>query len=510
MRTTRMTTKGKIVALLVVILIAIATLKFTGNFPSFSGNSIIPSVGSSGGSYKGGDVINLSLDEWIGWKSFLDANGGLETQPGSVYDKLGLKVKFNVINDATQSSNALIKGELAGAGYTVNRYTFLYPKFINADVPTVMPYVTNFSSGGDGIIAKVGINSINDLVGKKIAVPRYSEAQTLVMWLLGQSSLSDSQKQQVIKDIVYFDTPDDAAKAFFGGKVDAAATWQPYLSQAASDGSGQILFSTKDAHNIILDGMVFRKDYYDANKETVAKLIKGSLQAQEMYTKDLNAIKQFPLFATMTDADIKATLPDATLASYADNKKLLDGTAQLLFTDMSNVWKQLGETAMSEKAAAAFDISAIDSLSSEFSSIATAAPTFSAEQKAVATNSAALLTKTCTIEFNSNTATFKDPDAAAAILDEFAGAAKIMDGTIIQVEGNIADVGGTGTASAGGQQLSQLRAQAVANYMARYQSIDVNRFIVIGNGVSKQIAPNDTEANQRMNRRTDISFKTVE
>ena len=77
-------------------------------------------------------TINLSLDEWIGWKSIIDANGGLTTQSGSIYDKLGVKVNINVINDATQSSNALIKGDLNAAGYTINRTAFLSKKFTDA------------------------------------------------------------------------------------------------------------------------------------------------------------------------------------------------------------------------------------------------------------------------------------------------------------------------------------------------------------------------------------------
>lgn len=66
-------------------------------------------------------TINLSLDEWIGWKSIIDANGGLTTQDGSIFDELGIKVNINIINDADSSSNALIKGSLNAAGYTVNR-----------------------------------------------------------------------------------------------------------------------------------------------------------------------------------------------------------------------------------------------------------------------------------------------------------------------------------------------------------------------------------------------------
>lgn len=505
MITTRLTTKGKVIIMVLLLAIVGSFLYFTDAF-NFNPTNV-PTIGKT---YSKSDTINISLDEWIGWKSLLDANGGLETQSGSIYDKMGLKIKFNVISDATQSSNALIKGDLQAAGYTINRYSFLYPKFTDAKVPVTMAYVTNFSTGGDGIIAKQGINSIEGLVGKKIGVPRFSEAQTLVVWLLNQSSLTDAQKKQVMADIVYFDTPEDAAKAFFANKVDAAATWQPYLSQAGQTGGAKVLFSTSNAHNIILDGLVFRKDFYDANKETVAKIIEGSLQAKSMYDTDLKAIKAFPLFATETDANIKAMLSDATLATYADQIRLFGGTNQLLFTDMSNVWKQLGEKASPEAAQAAFDKTALDTLSSKFSNIAEAKATVTAAQKVTATNKDSLLKKTCTIEFESNMATFKDPAAAAAILDEFANTAKILDGTIIQVEGNIADIGGTGTASAGGQQLSYARAKAVVDYMVRMQGIDPNRFIIIGNGISKQVAPNDTEDHQRLNRRTDLFFKTIE
>src|SRR5690606_18675263 len=110
----------------------------------------------------------ISLDEWIGWKSVIDANGGLKTQNGSIFDQLGLEVELHIINDATQSSNALIKGEIDGAGYTVNRYAFLYPKFTENGVDVVMPFITNSSTGGDGIIAKSDIHGVEGLVGKKI------------------------------------------------------------------------------------------------------------------------------------------------------------------------------------------------------------------------------------------------------------------------------------------------------------------------------------------------------
>lgn len=136
------------------------------------------------------DTINISLDEWIGWKSIIDANKGLTTQPDSIYGKLGINVNINIINDATQSSNALIKGDLNAAGYTINRTAFLSNKFANANKEVIMPYITNYSNGGDGIIAKSSIMTVKDLVGAKIGVPEFSEAQTLVVWFVNNSDLA--------------------------------------------------------------------------------------------------------------------------------------------------------------------------------------------------------------------------------------------------------------------------------------------------------------------------------
>ncbi len=129
-------------------------------------------------------VINLSLDEWIGYKSIIDANGGLQTAPGSLIDQQGIKVNISIINDPTASSNAIITGDIDGAGYTVNRTAFLSGKFQSAGLNIVMPFLTNYSNGGDGIVARSGINSVEDLVGKRIGVPRFGESQAMIVWLV--------------------------------------------------------------------------------------------------------------------------------------------------------------------------------------------------------------------------------------------------------------------------------------------------------------------------------------
>lgn len=522
MRTIKLTFLGKLVVFLVIVAIVCVPTYLMGGFNGVGGYfSKLTSSGKAGtteasrqafdqkDSTGSSNTINLSLDEWIGWKSVIDANGGLETKKGSIYEKMGIRVNIKVIDDATISSNSLIKGDLNAAGYTVNRYAFLYEKFKSAGIPVAMTYITNSSTGGDGIISKQGINRVEDLVGKKVAIPRFSEAQTLIEWLMSKSSLTPEQIDSIRKQAVFFDTPDDAAKAFFGGKVDAAATWQPYLSQAQETTGAKLLFSTKAATNIILDGIVFRRDYLEKNSDTVQKFIEGSLEAESTYKSDLNAIKEMPLFTTETSENILKMTNDATLANVTTNKELLGGIAQNLFVDMSGIWSKIGEKTDPRNVQDAFDSKIITALADKNTAVeAPQTPKFTEKQREAAKaqdNMQALLKTTLTVNFEPNLAVIKDDSHES--LDKFAEIAKILNGAIIQIEGNVSKEGVPMPEY--DQMLSTERAKAVATYL-QVQGLDPARFVVIGNGTTKQIADNNTQEGRIKNRRTDIFFKIIE
>ena len=233
------------------------------------------------------DTINLSLDEWAGWLSCVTANGGLTTQPGSVFDQLGIKVNINVINDATESSNALISGDLQAAGYTTNRVAFLSQKFTDAGKNVIMPIFTNYSYGGDGIIASTQFADVNSWVNAKIGVPEFSEAETLVAWFVNNSSLSDADKATIMNNLIMFGTADDTAKAYFAGQIDVAATWEPYLTQAKTYTNSTVVFDTKSSSSLVMDGIVFDADWAAAHEDTVKKFVQGILMSSLSITMQL-------------------------------------------------------------------------------------------------------------------------------------------------------------------------------------------------------------------------------
>ena len=457
---------------------------------------------------KESDTLNISLDEWIGWKPIIDANGGLQTEKGSIYDKLGLKLNISVINDATNSSNALIKGDLDGAGYTVNRFAFLYPKFKENNTDVVMPYINNSSTGGDGIIAKKEIKSVEDLVGKTIGVPRFSEAQTLVEWLLDKSDLTEDQIKEIRNNMKYFDTPDDCAKAFFSGNLDAAATWQPYLSEAETTSNAHVLFDTSDATSIILDGIVFTKESYQENKEEISKLIEGAIKAEELYDTDMKTIKDtFPMFATSSEEDIKSMIGDATLTNAKSNVEMLKdgGTASALFNDMADIWTSIGEKADKQDTDKLFEDELVKGIVSEFPNEKEQTVQFTEEDRQQAqnqNNNESLLSQSLSINFETGSASISED--SYGVLSEFANTAKILDGVIIQIEGNTDNVGNPEL----NKTLSESRAKSVAKYL-QYQGVDPTRFVIIGNGQNNPVGDNNTEEGRQQNRRTEVFYKKV-
>lgn len=529
MKQYKMKTRGYVVLVLLAALVvgglAFAGLKtglikndLTGNKVTDEGNK------NTGGNKNNGTTsntdrnsidttIDLSLDEWIGWKSIVDANGNLTTTANAIFNQLGVDVKIHVMNDATQSSNALIKGDLDAAGYTINRTAFLSSKFTSAGVDVVMPYITNYSNGGDGIIAKSSIQSVNDLVGAKIGVPEFSEAHTLIIWFVNNSDLSDSDKEKIIDNLIMFATPDEAAKAFFAGQVDVAATWEPYLTQAQNMTDAHILFSTASSSSLVMDGILFRQDFVDAHPDLVQKFIKGCLTAASLYETEFDAIRSvMPMYSTMSDEDIVANCVSARLTTWKDNVDLLNGTAKIMYTDMCDVWASIGENVDSSIVDSLFNDSYIQAISGDFSSTEvsnTNKVTVTDENKDAIVNTEALLGGSASVTFEKNTAKFTDSAAASAELDKFIDIAKILDGAIIEIAGNTDPNPDSDPLDEYNQKLSLQRAEAVKNYFVM-NGIPADRIVVVGNGSSNPVVENDTEEHRAMNRRTDVKFKIIE
>ena len=132
----------------------------------------------------------------------------------------------------------------------------------------VMIMATDYSAGNDVIIAKNGINSIQDLRGKTIATEK-----GLVDHLLLSTALDDAKVK--LNEVKLVNTmTNELPQVFATPDIDAIAVWQPVANQALSAVAGsKIIFTSKDKPGLIYDTLTVNPTHLEANKEQWKKVI---------------------------------------------------------------------------------------------------------------------------------------------------------------------------------------------------------------------------------------------
>jgi ABC-type nitrate/sulfonate/bicarbonate transport system substrate-binding protein len=466
-------------------------------------------------------TFNLAVEPWSGWFAAAAANGSRQTTPDSIFGQSGIDVNIIVEEDDAIKLTALINGDIDALGTTVNRLAVMSKEISDNNLEVIVPFFTDYSSGGDGIVANSKYTSIESLKNAKIGLSKESVSHVMLGYLIKQSGLTDEEQKQVMNDVFTYDGTDAAYEAYFRGEVDVLATWEPSLSKALNYTDSTLLFSTKTTSKLVSDCIVVRKDYADAHPEVLNAFIDGCLQVAEDLKTGTNKLEYYDNFDNVfpeyesTEESLDVDLANATLMDWSSNKNSFDETAKYIFSTMCEVWEDIGKETVPEMAETIFDSSFIDSLASKYENLGNindSTIVVNDENRDDLIQTDALLNKSVRVNFKANTCYFMDNAEAAAILDEFIATAKILDGTIIQIEGNVASE----QSSEYDYTLSLLRAETIEEYFIS-QGIDARRMITIGNGGDKKIANNYeadgvtlSKSGTDANRRTDIMFKQFE
>jgi len=113
---------------------------------------------------------------------------------------------------------------------------------------------TDQSNGADGLVAKKNIQQIKDLKGKTVAYEEGSPSHIFLMQVLKKTGLTT-------KDIVpKFMSPAEAGAAFTSDKVDAAVTWEPWLSKSKEKTDSHLLISSAEEPGLIAAVLAVRSE----------------------------------------------------------------------------------------------------------------------------------------------------------------------------------------------------------------------------------------------------------
>jgi len=132
---------------------------------------------------------------------------------------------------------------------------------------------TDYSFGGDGIVARKGIDTVGDLKGKKVGVEIGTVGHFSLLKALDTAGLKE-------EDISIVSIPAWEIKgAFVAGKIDAGVTWEPYLTSAAKDGDGRVIITSRDYPKTIVTTMAMSDDMIARRPDDVQKVVAAYFDA---------------------------------------------------------------------------------------------------------------------------------------------------------------------------------------------------------------------------------------
>jgi NitT/TauT family transport system substrate-binding protein len=256
--------------------------------------------------------LKIAHSPWPGWFFWF------VVEEKGFFDKHGVNVElvwFPVYSDSLQ---ALATRQVDANSQTLS--DTLAPLSRGIGLKAVL--VNDNSFGGDAIVVRPEIGSLEDLKGKTVATELGTVDHFLLLTALAEHGMSESDIHFVNMAV------NDAGPAFIGGKTDAAVLWEPFQTMAVKEGNGEVLFSSRDTPGLIPDLLVFREEVVSRRAADVQKVIDAWFDALDWYLEskqnEREGLEIMARKAEQTPEEFRAALEGIKLFTLEDNLKAFE------------------------------------------------------------------------------------------------------------------------------------------------------------------------------------------
>src|SRR5438445_9405424 len=482
-------------------------------------------------------VVEFPINVWPGWAPIIVANAGLEPTDQSVFfKKYGFYVHLAIVDDPVKARDLFAAGQSHILWGTLDMIALFAPELVkdSRTVPVVCQQI-DWSGGGDGVVSRRDIHSINDFRSnggkrKKVVLAQNSPSHYLIMSLLIDAGIDPGDI-----DFKWASDAPSAAKIFVQDpSYDTFVGWSPDIYNVTDKLKGsRLVVTTGTANHLIADVWAVRNDFYRDHPEIVSGLVQGIFDGVDSVRKDpANAARALAAAFSLPEADCKNMVGkdggiaegDAHLTNYRENDKFfLDpfnpANFEVVWNSASTIYKSLGTISTTVPAAKVKAHADLAALSESYKDVRDLSPpTFKPAALLMMSAEAGagqILTKAVMISFEPNKYVL-NPEYDATIpatLDEIGKLAGRFGNAYIIIEGNT-DASRKGIVPSDlVRQLSYDRADAVRKAIMDKYKFDPNKFKVVGNGWDNPLPgstdPSNAEHNKK-NRRVEVKVFPLE
>jgi NitT/TauT family transport system substrate-binding protein len=209
------------------------------------------------------EKLKFAHSTWVGYGPLYIA------QEKGYFKDEGLDVELIVIEDTKVRIPALLAGKIDAMATTIDTPL----AYLSETQQFRYIFAIDDSKGGDGIVANKDIQTIADLKGKKIAYSEGSVSHFYLATLLKRAGLTLADVESVNM------SAGDAGAAFVTGKVDAAVTWEPWLTRGRQAEHGRLLVDSSTSPGLITDIAITTPERLAARRDDFKALVRAWYRA---------------------------------------------------------------------------------------------------------------------------------------------------------------------------------------------------------------------------------------
>lgn len=277
----------------------------------------------------------------IGYMVWVGIGPLFVAQEKGFFAKEGVEVELidMAVHDASYAG--LFAGQVDAMGAGVDD---MLPRY-DPEQPYACVMAYDESLGADGILATNDIESIADLEGKAVGRGATTVSQFFLNVLLQEAGLSEADIEPVELGA------DDAGNAFMLQEIDAAVTWEPFLTQGRQSEHGHVLVDSSQTPGLIVDCLMTKVTVLDerlAEFQAVARAWDAAVAYVGSHREEAVEIMARHVGGWLEDPTVFAeTLQGVRFADAERNRELFgtpDDPGQIYETSQYaiDVWSSLG------------------------------------------------------------------------------------------------------------------------------------------------------------------------
>jgi NitT/TauT family transport system substrate-binding protein len=255
--------------------------------------------------------VSIAIQPWLGYGAWYIA------QDQDFFAANGLEVELVDFEADADMLAALAAGQVDALNVASHGALLM----IETGVDAKIVLLEDASTSADAIITGGGIAGVADLAGQEVAYEEGTTSDLLLNYALSQVGLTIADIQKVPMGAA------EAGAALIAGRVPAAVTYEPYITEAKSQNPAvEVIYEASAKEGLISDVLMVGGQFAQDNPEAVTGLIKAWGQAVDFYNANTDQGRAIIAAGVGEEPEALATAFDGVqFFDLAQNQELLGG-----------------------------------------------------------------------------------------------------------------------------------------------------------------------------------------